>query len=310
MLRTIMLFLVAAISMCCGQATAQTPADPGTLVQIASFPSHEVAARPVTIWLPADYDPHKGPYDVLYMHDGQNLFRDRGAYGGKEWGVDEAVTRLGREGRIRHTIVVGIWNTPKRLREYMPAKVFARLPDDQRQRVEKLYGGTPLSDAYLKFIVTELKPYIDARYATARGPEHTTIMGSSMGGLISLYALAEYPAVFGAAGCLSSHWALFLPPDGEMLPETDVEAIGAAFTGYIRETLPPAGTHRIWFDHGDQTLDRLYAPLQEQVDRAVVARGWVRGRDWMSKVFPGAAHNEQSWRARLDQPLGFLLTAR
>src|SRR3546814_7338840 len=78
-----------------------------------------------------------------------DLFRDRGAYGGKEWGVDEAVTRLVGEGRIRHTIVVGIWNTPKRLREYMPAKVFARLPDDQRQRVEKLYQGTPLSDAYL-----------------------------------------------------------------------------------------------------------------------------------------------------------------
>src|SRR3546814_12909431 len=77
----------------------------------------------------------------------------------------------------------------------MPAKVFARLPDDQRQRVEKLYQGTPLSDAYLKFIVTELKPYIDARYATARGPAHTAIMGSSMGGLISLYALAEYPQV-------------------------------------------------------------------------------------------------------------------
>src|SRR3546814_17579032 len=91
------------------------------------------------------------------MHDCQNRFRDRGAYGGKEWGVDEAVTRLVGEGRIRHTIIVGIWNTPKRLREYMPAKVFARLPDDQRQRVEKLYQGTPLSDAYLKFIVTELK---------------------------------------------------------------------------------------------------------------------------------------------------------
>src|SRR3546814_19443372 len=69
-----------------------------------------------------------------------DLFRDRGAYGGKEWGVDEAVTRLVGEGRIRHTIVVGIWNTPKRLREYMPAKVFARLPDDQRDRKSVVSG--------------------------------------------------------------------------------------------------------------------------------------------------------------------------
>src|SRR3546814_12020303 len=115
------------------------------------------------------------------MHDGQNLFRDRGAYGGKEWGVDEAVTRLVGEGRIRHTLVVGIWNTPKRLREYMPAKVFARLPADQRPRVEKRSQGTPPSAAYLKFIVTAHKPYLDARHATARGPAHTAILGSSKG---------------------------------------------------------------------------------------------------------------------------------
>src|SRR3546814_11355572 len=115
-----------------------------------------------------------------------------------------------------------------------------------------------------------------------------------------------FRSVFGAAGCLSSHWALFLPPDGELLPQPDVGAIGAAFAGYIHDTLPPAGTHRLWFDHGDQTLDRLYAPLQEQVDRAVAERGWVRGRDWQSQVFPGAAHNEQSSRARPDPPPPFL----
>src|SRR3546814_4770942 len=72
MLRSIVLFLVVVASMLCSPASAQTSADPGTLVQIAAFPSHEVDTRPVTIWLPADYDPHGAPYDVLYMHDGQN----------------------------------------------------------------------------------------------------------------------------------------------------------------------------------------------------------------------------------------------
>jgi enterochelin esterase-like enzyme len=307
MLHRFGLILALVLTLICSTAHAQTGANPGRLVQFDAFPSHHVDPRNVTVWLPEDYDPHGAPYAVLYMHDGQNLFRDRGAYGGHEWGVDEVLTRLMDEGRARRTIVVGIWNTPKRLREYMPAKVFAALPDDQRGRVEKLYQGTPLSNEYLKFIVTELKPWIDARYNVSGAATDTAIMGSSMGGLISLYALAEYPDVFGAAGCLSSHWALFLPPDGEMLPDADVQAIGAAFAGYVRDALPAAGTHRLWFDHGDQTLDRLYAPLQEQVDTAVAARGWVRGRDWMSKVFPGAAHNEQSWRARLDQPLAFLL---
>src|SRR3546814_13104624 len=103
-------------------------------------------------------------------------------------------------------------------------------------------------------------------------------MGSSMCWLISHYALAEYPQVFGAAGGLSSHWALFLPPDGELLPQPDVGGLGAAFSGYIHDTLPPAGTHRLWVDHGDQTPVRLYAPLQENVERAVAESGWVRGR--------------------------------
>lgn len=307
MLRRILIFLPLALALICSPAAARAPADPGTLVEYHAFPSAFVDPRNVTVWLPADYDPHGPPYAVLYMHDGQNLFRDRGAYGGHEWGVDEALTKLVAAGQIKRTIVVGIWNTPKRLREYMPAKVFDRLPDDQRRRVEALYQGPPLSDQYLRFIVTELKPYIDARYNVSRDAAHTSVMGSSMGGLISLYALAQYPDVFGAAGCMSSHWALFLPPDGEMLPPADEKAIGDAFAGYIRDALPAPKGHRLWFDHGDQTLDRLYASLQLRVDRAVADRGWVRGRDWRSEVFRGAAHNEQSWRARLDQPLTFLL---
>src|SRR3546814_5433963 len=118
MLCSIVLFLVVVASMRCSPASAQTSADPGPLVQFAASPSHEVDTRPVPIWLPADYDPLGAPYDVLYMHDGQNLFRDRGAYGGTGCGVDEAVTRPVGEGPIRHTRVVCIWITDKRLRAY------------------------------------------------------------------------------------------------------------------------------------------------------------------------------------------------
>lgn len=280
---------------------------PGRLDHYRAFPSRWADARNVTVWLPPGYEPDGRPYAVLYMHDGQNLFDPATGYGGKEWGVDEAAAKLIAEGGLRRAIIVGIWNTPKRLREYVPAKAFDRLPARYMDRVRGLYGGEPLSDDYLKFIVRELKPFIDRSYNVTAGRDSTAIMGSSMGGLISLYALTEYPAVFGRAGCVSTHWPLLLPPEGQTLSDADLDAVAGAFEGYLRAALPRPGLHRIWFDHGSETLDRHYAAYQARIDRLVAARGWRRGRDYESRNFPGAPHNEDAWRARVHLPLLFLL---
>jgi pimeloyl-ACP methyl ester carboxylesterase len=240
------------------------------------------------------------------MHDGQNLFDPKTGFGGKEWGVDEAAAKLIASGEMPRTIVVGIWNTPKRLREYVPSKAFARLPARYMDRVRGLYGGDPLSDGYLRFIVQELKPFIDRHYNTRPKRESTAIMGSSMGGLISLYALTEYPHVFGAAGAVSTHWPLLLPREGEKLSDEDMATVATAFEGYLRTALPRPGRHRIWFDHGSETLDRHYAAYQARIDRLVASRGWTKERDFTSRNFAGAPHNEDAWRARVDQPLRFL----
>ena len=104
--------------------------------------------------------------------------------------------RLIREKKVRPTIVVGIWNTPKRLQEYVPSKAFTALPADYRGAVAALYGGEPLSDGYLKFLVRELRPMIDRRFNVKTDRANTAIMGSSMGSLISLYAIDEYPQDF------------------------------------------------------------------------------------------------------------------
>jgi enterochelin esterase-like enzyme len=112
-----------------------------------------------------------------------------------------------------------------------------------------------------------------------------------MGALVSLYALNEYPQVFGRAGCLSTHW----PAGGSVL----VEEMAAG--------LPAPGSHRIWFDHGDATLDAGYAPFQQRMDTLLCDAGWLPGRDFQSQTFPGAEHSEGAWRARLDLPLKFLL---
>src|ERR1035437_1486177 len=148
--------------------------------------------------LPPGYDQNSSAkYPVLYMHDGQNLFDPHLSYTGVPWGVDKAIARLSSEGKIRAAIVVGIWNTPKRFGEYMPQKAVSVTNTAQLPSIPIPTHDEIVSDNYLKFIVEELKPFIDAHYRTLPGRADTFIMGSSMGGLISAYAVAEYPKVFG-----------------------------------------------------------------------------------------------------------------
>ena len=244
------------------------------------------------------------------MHDGQNLFDKATAGYGMEWEVDEHLDRLIRAKQVRPTIVVGIWNTPKRLQEYVPAKAFAHLPPTYMDRVRGLYGGDPLSDGYLKFIVRELKPRIDRQFRVKTDRSNTVIMGSSMGALISLYAIDEYPKVFGGAGMMSTHWPLFLPVEGQKeISDAEYEAVSSAFDRYLAPALPSPATHKLYFDHGTETLDAIYARYQKRVDAVVARRGYRQGRNWISRNFPGQKHNEISWASRVDVPLRFLLPA-
>ena len=267
----------------------------GTVRFHGTFPSVHVAARHVEVWLPPGYERDSSSrYPVLYMHDGQNAFNPATSFAGVDWAVDETMTRLVAERRVRPAIVVAVWNSPARFAEYMPRKAVA---DGGAGRVETAVPGTDSSagglrsDAYLRFLVEELKPFVDRAYRTRPGPADTFVMGSSMGGLISLYALTEHPRVFGAAACLSTHWPA---GDGAMLP-------------YLRRALPSPSTQRVYFDHGTATLDSLYAPLQREVDALMRAGGFVEGRSWTTRVFPGAEHSERAWRVRVEEPLIFLL---
>ena len=288
-----------------GIARADAPAS-GRLVQHADVVSAHLGPRNVTVWLPPGYDAADAAWPVLYMHDGQNLFDGSTAGYGVEWGVDEHISRLGGNGQIRMPVVVGVWNTPLRLREYVPADMIRALPEDIRADLLSLYGGEPLSDAYLRFLVEELKPFIDRTYRTRPGRDDTTIMGSSMGGLISLYALMKHPQVFGGAGCVSTHWPLRVERLDDNRLERWRETIVQTWSRVIAEGLPDPRAHRLYFDRGDETLDQFYAFFQSRIDTVVAGRGWGPDR-FRSLVFPGAEHNEASWNQRLDAPLTFLL---
>jgi predicted alpha/beta superfamily hydrolase len=250
-----------------------------------------VESRNVDVWLPPGYGKDPGQrYPVLYMHDGQNLFDPATSYGNVDWAVDEAMTRLIEQGEVREAIVVGIWNTPKRFAEYMPQRAVQGMKEIKMPGFD-IRAEDVVSDRYLAFLVTELKPFIDSTYRTLPDRANTTIMGSSMGGLISQYAMSRYPDVFGGAGCVSTHW-----PAGDGIALDDFAA-----------HLPDPATHRYWFDFGTATLDASYEPYQQRADEILRTAGYVEGQNWITQKFEGAEHSEKAWRLRVDQPLTFLV---
>jgi predicted alpha/beta superfamily hydrolase len=278
----------------------------GKVQRIENFKSQFIDPRNVDVWLPEGYS-DKQKYAVLYMHDGQALYDVETTWNKQAWEVDEIAGKLIAENKTGKFIVVGIWNNDrKRHSEYFPQKPYEGLTTEQKEFVTKKLKEkgrisetfNPISDLYLKFLVTELKPFIDKTFSTKSNAKNTFSAGSSMGGLISIYAICEYPKVFGGAACLSTHWPGIFSMENNPIPD--------AFITYLKRNLPNPKTHKIYFDYGDQTLDALYKPLQQKVDLVMKEKGFT-SKNWMTKYFPGKDHSEKSWKERLDIPLEFLL---
>jgi enterochelin esterase-like enzyme len=276
----------------------------GTILRLDKFPSKFVTPRNVDIWFPKEYDKNKS-YGVLYVHDGQMLFDADKTWNGQEWGVDEQMSALLKNSKIKETIVVGIWNIYlERNANYFPQKVFDQLDEKDKEALQRMTSKKNQvsfinSDDYLKFIVTELKPYIDANFQTKSNPENTAIMGSSRGGLISLYAICEYPEVFGAAACLSTHWI-------GTYSNTKSNKIPYVLFDYMMENLPSPKNHRIYFDYGTKTLDALYLPYQDLVTTVLEYKSYDDD-SMMNIKFDDHEHAETFWNKRLSTPLTFLL---
>jgi predicted alpha/beta superfamily hydrolase len=197
------------------------------------------------------------------MHDGQNIMDPKTAFVGKDWRVDETVMRLIKQKKIKEIIVVAIYNTSDRLDEY---------------------SWSEKGQNYLKFIVTELKPFIDSTYKTLPDKDNTAIVGSSMGGLISFYAAWHYPDVFSMAGCMSSS---FYYNNDKSIRQ-------------VEEYNGPKKHIKFYIDHGeDGSLrgQRMFVELSK--------KGYVIGHDIDYFYAPGAAHNEKEWAARMERPLLF-----
>lgn len=254
----------------------------------------------VDVWLPDDYEIQTGnSYPVIYMHDGQNAFDSNGSFAGVAWDIDDTLTRLHNEGLTENAVVVGIHCTANRFGDYSPSKALAVVPG-LTAKMQNVFGGQKIKgDEYLEFIVNTLKPMIEEKYRVRTDLRSTSIMGSSMGGLISVYAISEYPEVFGNAACLSTHWIGSL--------DNTTPEFAEAIIAYLDENIPADGDHRIYFDHGTKDLDAYYPEWNQRVVDMAKAKGMIEGYTLMNYIATGASHNEYFWSRRLGRPLEFIL---
>jgi predicted alpha/beta superfamily hydrolase len=216
--------------------------------------------RRIWIYLPKSYAVQKGKnYPVLYMNDGQNIFNERTAANG-EWGVDEALDSLQKQ-TGKECIVVGIDNSSRRMNEYNPYN------NDQ--------FGKGDGDAYVRFIAETLKPFIDKQYRTLKGPKFTAIAGSSMGGVISEYAVLKYPQVFGAAGVFS--------PAFQVAPQLYDEAKNRPEWGNVL---------RFYFYAGGRESTTMIPDMDRMIDVLQAKHNY----DVIRLYYPLGEHKEEAWR--------------
>jgi len=266
---------------------AAQPSPPaGTLRLHRRFDSRILGnRRDLAVWLPPGCDGRRRRHPVVYFQDGQNIFDPRTAFLGNAWNAGGTASALIAAGAIEPPIMVGIYNMGfDRMDEYAPTRGTYRGWEGEECR------SRGRARAYARFVVEEVKPFIDARYPTLPARGHTSVVGSSMGAVASLYLALWHPGVFGAAGLLSpSAWWDDLAP--------------VRFVRALRRR--PAV--RLWLDIG--TAEPGWEKTRLLRD-ALVARGWREGGDLRYLEVADQVHNEAAWAARIGPALEWLLGPR
>jgi predicted alpha/beta superfamily hydrolase len=232
--------------------------------------------RDLIVYTPPGYDDQPGRnFPVLYLHDGQNLFDGATSFiPGMDWHVGQTADHYIGVGMVEPLIIVGMYNTKARIREYTPTAV------------PKLGGGR--ADRYAKFLIEEVKPFIESEYRTQQGPEHTGIGGSSLGGLVSLYLGLKHSHIYGRIAALSpSVWW------------------NQRVMYRFAEAAPVEPRPRIWLDIGTREGPRIVDDVENFRD-ILLGKGWQLERDLHYERVEGAEHNEAAWAARVGPFLRFL----
>ena len=260
-----------AASEAAASAPKPSTASPNVLVLPAMTIPGLGRERTLRVYLPPGYETSTRRYPVLYMHDAQNLFDAATSFAG-EWQVDETLDRLARE-RGLELIVVGIDNGGEHRLQELTAW------DSKR-------GGRAEGAAYVSFLVDVVKPYVDTHYRTLPDRAHTAIMGSSLGALISHYAIHRYPNVFGMAGLFSpSYW--YAP---QSYAYTDAHPL-------------PRGA-KLYFYCGGKEDESMVHNMQRMIVEE--RRGGLRADAMTARLAPDANHNEAAWARAFPQAVEWL----
>ena len=238
------------------------------------------------------WEPRGGSEHLLIAHDGQNVFDGTtSTHRRQTWKMAQSAIDVANQLGIKPPTIIAVWHSATkdnpwgRAKDLAPEKFFTSGSFVDPRWTISDPKVTLHSDEYLKQIFDEIVPAIVGAHA----PEKTAVIGSSMGGLATLYAAIQHPDKFKTALALSPHWII-----------SDQE-----FARSMVDALPL--THKVWMSRGDKGLDKEYPPLQSYVDSLMRARGFTN--NFESKVYKRSGHNERSWAKYLNDPLRFWLSA-
>ncbi len=242
----------------------------GRAEYIKNLKGEGIKARDIVVWLPPEYDKNSAErYPVLYMHDGQNILDPATSAFGNEWRMDETADSLIKANSINPIIIVGIYNTPDRSREYS-------------------YGEE--GDDYMNFIIHKLKPLIDKKYRTLSDRLNTATGGSSLGGLISLVLAWQHPDVFSKAICISPAFHI---------EDYDYVSIIKSYTGRKKNL-------KIYIDNGEEGLESRLQPGVNEMIAVLKDKDYKMGKDLLFIKDKNGSHSEASWATRIWRPLIFM----
>jgi predicted alpha/beta superfamily hydrolase len=253
----------------------------------------DFAGRTVELWAPQEPSSH-----LLVAHDGQNVFDGKSStHRGKTWEMAQHSFKVSYEAGIVPPVIIAIWHSSSkadpmgRAKDLSPQRFFqedvpVNLPNISKSDLELLRG-----DQYLESIFGIYVPQLLEMLQLEIAASNTALIGSSMGGLSTLYAAHKHPDKFKTALALSPHWVI----GGDSLVNRTVAE------------LPQPGSHKVWMSRGTKALDAEYEPFQDLADGLMLQKGYRKDIDFVSKVYKKTGHNEASWASYLDQPLRFWL---